>query len=119
MPQTDRQTDKAWADKMVLHAKLLQKAMQNHMPTWGSQKNQAGGSLSPSCFCNICSSCCTSAKEKTGVPQQPMRGGGARGEGPAGKKEDGPGANGGRGRLNGLDKELKSSPGDRRNTVDG
>lgn len=72
----------------------------------------AGGkcSLSPSCLLSTCSSCCASAKEQTGVPQQPRSGGAggaAGGVGRAGRKGGSPGGSAGRGALTGLDKESK------------
>lgn len=62
-------------------------------------------SLSPSCLRSTCSSCCASAREQSGVPQQPRSGAVVGGGGPAGRKGLSPGATAGRVALMGLDKE--------------
>lgn len=62
-------------------------------------------SLSPSCLWSTCSSCCASAREQTGFPQQPRSRGTVGKGGPAGRNGGSPGASAGRGALMGLDKE--------------
>ena len=80
-------------------------------PPFASTQTQQKCSLSPNCFRSICSSCWASAKETTGVSQQPGRGGPAELKG---RKLGGAEGSGARGRLTSVGMDWKWRPRNRK-----